>query len=86
MRSSGGEEAAPVHSARWQATQCPGLNSRHRGSSRAQRSTAIGQRVRKRQPEGGLAGLGTSPVRMMRSRLASSSGSWIGTADSSAWV
>ena len=45
---------------------------------------AIGQRVWKWQPEGGLIGLGTSPSRTMRLRLTAGSG--IGTADSSASV
>ena len=45
---------------------------------------AIGQRGWKRQPVGGFSGLGTSPFRMMRSRL--SVGSGIGMADISAWV
>jgi hypothetical protein len=46
----------------------------------------LGQRVEKAQPLGGLAGLGTSPVRMMRWRLASIAGSGLGTAEISAWV
>ncbi len=44
------------------------------------------QRVRNRQPDGGLAGLGTSPWRMIRSRACSRCGSGSGTADSSACV
>ena len=44
---------------------------------------AIGHRVWKRQPDGGLAGLGTSPWRMMRRRARSRRGSATGTADSS---
>ena len=44
------------------------------------------QRVRKRQPLGGLAGLGTSPVMMIRCRCRSLPGSGIGTALISAWV
>jgi hypothetical protein len=40
--------------------------------------------VRKRQPLGGLIGLGTSPLRMMRFFAASGSGT--GTADKSASV
>ncbi len=43
-----------------------------------QRSNAIGQRVWKRQPEGGLTGDGMSPVRMMRLRRDSTLGSGIG--------
>ena len=39
------------------------------GSTCAQISCAFQQRVRKRQPEGGLAGLGTSPSSTMRLRL-----------------
>ena len=38
----------------------------------------------KRQPDGGFTGLGTSPVRMIRRRRASTTGSGIGTADRSA--
>ena len=34
------------------------------GTALAQASSAIGQRVRKGQPEGGFAGLGSSPFRM----------------------
>ena len=44
------------------------------------------QRVWKRQPGGGLTGLGTSPLRMTRLRLRSATGSGTGTADSSARV
>ena len=50
-------------------------------------SSALCQhRVRNRQPDGGSAGLGTSPVRMIRSRCRSRRGSGSGMADSSAWV
>ena len=45
-----------------------------------------GQRVWKRQPLGGLIGLGTSPSSTMRSRVALDIGVGIGTAESSAWV
>lgn len=50
-----------VHLARWQATQCSGSNSRHSGFVSEHCSSAIGQRVWKVQPDGGSAGLGTSP-------------------------
>ena len=63
------------HSAKWQAAQCPGRSSRRRGSRSEHSGAAIGHRVLNRQPGGGLAGLGTSPLRMTRSRRASSSGS-----------
>ena len=39
--------------------------------------SATGQRVRKTQPLGGLAGLGMSPLRIWRSALASGSGEGI---------
>ena len=40
----------------------------------------------KRQPVGGVIGLGTSPTRTIRSRRSTTSGSGIGTAESSASV
>src|SRR5699024_2955410 len=46
----------------WHAANCPGRTSRIPGSSSAQRSWAFGQRVRKRQPDGGAKGDGTSPA------------------------
>jgi hypothetical protein len=49
---------------------------------RAAAIETVRQRVLKRHPAGGLTGLGTSLLRMMRSRLAFGSG--IGTAESSA--
>ena len=51
-----------------------------------QTSMTRGQRVQKLQPLGGFAGLGTSPVRMMRWRWRAAFGSGMGTAESSAWV
>jgi hypothetical protein len=49
-----------------QATKCPGVISRNSGRTSAHSSIAIGQRVRKRQPEGGFAGEGTSPSNTIR--------------------
>src|SRR5262249_19620278 len=69
---------------KWQATRCPGFTLRIAGSSTRQRAPAEGQRVWKRQPVGGLIGLGTSPERMIRRRGAL--GSCSGTAESSASV
>ncbi len=46
----------------------------------------MGQRGWKTHPDGGLSGLGTSPLSTMRSRSASSAGSGMGTAESSAFV
>jgi hypothetical protein len=46
----------------------------HLGSFCEQRSKAWGQRVWKRQPGGGLIGLGTSPFKMTRFLAASGSG------------
>ena len=67
---------------RWQATFLPSA-SRRSGSIVRQSGIAYGQRVWKRQPEGGSIGLGTSPVSTMRSRARSSTGSGTGTAESS---
>ena len=66
------------------ALKCPGLTSSRGGSILAHSSIAIGQRVRKTQPEGGLIGLGMSPCKITRSRLMVGSG--IGTAERSASV
>lgn len=55
----------------------------HRRALRAE-GWAIEQRVWKWQPDGGFIGLGTSPLRRMRSRL--SLGSGTGTAESTALV
>src|SRR5690606_7299605 len=71
-------------SAKWQATPCPPSSSRQGGVFCLQMALAYGQRVWKAQPDGGLAGFGTSPPRMMRSRL--TSGLVDGTADKSASV
>ncbi len=53
----------------------PGPMSRISGTSSAQRDSARGQRVRKRQPDGGLMGLGGSPTSATDVRAASGSGS-----------
>src|SRR2546427_6864010 len=66
-----------------QATQRPSLNS-NGGTASAQDGCAMGQRVRKAQPDGFLRGLGTSPARRMRRFRAAASGSGRGTAESSA--
>jgi len=66
------------------ATSCPGEISLNSGSICAHCSIAIGQRVRKRQPDGGLIGVGTSPCKVMRLRFCFGSG--IGIADSNACV
>ena len=47
-------EGAAACSGKWQAATCPGPNARSGGSSRAHRSWANGQRVRNRQPDGGV--------------------------------
>ena len=56
------------------------------GTSSAQTPCAFQQRVRNRQPDGGFAGLGTSPSSTMRVRSALPAGSGTGTAERSAWV
>lgn len=70
--------------AKWQAAQWPSTFSSSGGSTWAQICWASGQRVRNRQPEGGLNGLGTSPTSTIRLRLAFGTGS--GMAESSAIV
>ena len=49
-------------------------------------SVAIGQRVWNTHPFGGFTGLGSSPVRIIRSLLASMIGSGMGIAERSALV
>src|SRR5579883_809075 len=69
---------------RWQAAKWSSPVSFSAGVSTRQRSKTKGQRVWKRQPLGGLAGLGTSPLSTMR--LGGVVGSGRGTAESSAFV
>ena len=71
-------------SAKWQALMWPPPMSRSGGSSVLQISCAIGHRVWKRHPDGGLAGDGRSPFSTIRSRRTVGSGT--GMADSSALV
>ena len=66
---------------KWQATVWPVASSRRSGSSLAQSSWAFQQRVRKRQPEGGSMGLGTSPVSRMRVRWAACAAVGVGDGD-----
>ena len=68
----------------WQATQCPGEISFSTCSFSEHDGTRSAQRVWKRQPDGGLIGLGTSPSSRIRLRFTAGSG--IGTAESSASV
>jgi hypothetical protein len=75
--------AGPV-SGKWQATKWPGASSRGSGASLAHRSAARGQRVRNRQPDGGLTGDGGSPRRVAVARAAP--GSVEGMESSSALV
>ena len=72
--------ATPVRT--WQATQWPGETSVSTCSLCEQDGTRNAQRVWKRQPLGGLIGLGTSPSRMIRWRFTVGSGT--GTADNRA--
>src|SRR5262245_32368627 len=74
-------------SAKWQATGCaPPARGLSSGSSSSQIGCAFQQRVRNRHPDGGFAGLGTSPCRTMRCRLPLRFGDSIGTADRRACV
>ena len=87
LRAAGGSaRLAPFHSTKWQATQWLGRAWRKTGSSAEQISWVMGQRVWNTQPEGGLAGLGTSPWRMVRWRWRSTAGWGTGTAEMSASV
>src|SRR5690606_4301702 len=77
--------AATSRARTWQATPWPGETLVIAGIEAAQTVSAIEQRVRNGQPEGGSIGLGTSPFSTIRSRLRNA-GSAIGTADRSARV
>src|SRR6185295_15738377 len=68
----------------WQATQWPAEISLSTCSFSEHEGTRSEHRVWKRQPDGGLIGLGTSPSRMIRLRRTAGSG--MGTAESSASV
>src|SRR3954453_2732318 len=82
----GDEEAGNLldNHRKWHATWWPGSISRRAGTSSLHRGTIYGQRVWKRQPGGGLSGLGTSPCTTSLVRLMAGSGT--GTAASSASV
>src|SRR5438094_10574613 len=75
-----GGPAPLVPYAKWQAAKWPDFLASSLGLSSAQMpfwvafSLASGQRVRKGQPDGGLNGLGTSPVSWVRLRRWSGSG------------
>src|SRR4029077_16091517 len=67
--------------AKWQAAPCPGRPCATSGGSISEHTPgarAIGQRVGKRQPLGGLTGDGISPFSGIGSRLASRRGSGTG--------
>ena len=70
----------------WQAARCEERSTQvpSAGILAAHTSSANGQRVRKRQPDGGLIGLGGSPVSGASSMR--SSGSMLSRELSSAWV
>ena len=69
MPSAGGSSAVAVTGGR----RGPAIRDQAAAPRARQRSTAIGQRVWKWQPDGGLSGLGMSPCRMMRARLRAAS-------------
>src|SRR6266536_2784692 len=74
-------------SAKWQATDWPGVLASSGGSVVAQMSAAFQHRVRNRHPDGGLIGLGRSPASRIRAfggAPRATRGS--GTAESSACV
>ena len=78
---SGADGLMRMHAARW-----PGVISVSTGSMRLQASTAYGQRVWKRHPDGGLSGDGTSPWSTTRCRRRSRTGLGTGTAEINAFV
>ena len=63
---SGATGRCLTRSTRRQRTQCWGAISRSGGSSVLHAGSATGQRPAKRQPGGGLIGLGGSPLSLMR--------------------
>jgi len=69
-----------------QATSWPSLITLKGGTAWEHSGTAMKQRGWKGQPGGGFNGLGTSPLRMMRSRVSSTNGSAMGMAESKALV
>src|SRR5450830_1736909 len=75
-----------IWSQKWQATQWSGSTSLNSGSFTEHTSLAYRHLGWNRQPLGGFTGLGTSPVRITRCRLPSTSGSGTGTALISAFV
>ena len=68
------DQAWPRTSGKWQATGCPWPRSTSSGASLAQRSVARQHRVRNGQPDGGDAGLGSSPCNTIRRRCRSTRG------------
>ena len=76
----------PQDSGKWQADIWPVGRTISAGSLVSQSAWAFQQRVRKRHPEGGLTGDGTSPSSMIRFRDRSVVGLAMGTADSKAFV
>ena len=75
-----------VSSGKWHATTLPAPSACRGGSTDAQRSVAFQQRVRKRHPDGGSIGDGTSPTSRMRFPEPGIEGLATGTADSKAFV
>jgi hypothetical protein len=74
-------------SGKWQAARCASTSKGHMtGSTSAQIACARGQRVRKRQPDGGSAADGSSPFRPSFVSWLESVGSGTGIASSNAAV
>src|SRR5262245_42797199 len=78
------KDIAGQAASRWQAARWPGAISRITGGISRQTGRACGQRVWKRQPDGGAIALGTSPSTATGARGRVGSGS--GTEAISAWV
>jgi hypothetical protein len=73
-------------SGKWHATEWSGSSSRRSGCSVAQMSWARGHLVRNRHPDGGLIGLGGSPLIVPRVLTFAASGSGLGIEPNSAAV
>ena len=65
-----GRARGAISRQKWQATAWPSRRRRAAAPPRRSAARACGQRVRKRQPDGGSRGLGTSPSSRMRAALA----------------
>jgi hypothetical protein len=78
--------SAHQNQANMHAAATPAASVRNSGTSREQRGSAIGHRVWKTHPDGGLIGLGISLDRICTTLVRSMAGFGTGTAESNARV